>query len=235
VAEGGVPTVNYATTDHFKDIIECWVDYTAKWIIDLQSRYPFKQCPQYTRASSAVHTWRRVIVVCDSTAVFYNGSRTTGNGTVIRLLDGLNKVHLPMPGIEEVGLKWNCEGESLEMYGDNVHYHTDLGVAGAKYVDWVQYLQLYQARDPPPQGGTYPDDHLVLFLDNGNSYFGVHDYKPKRMEKVQGELREALTLLRKWKTCFTLDPPWLSLPYGPDQAILVRTKYSSGLTEIFFR
>jgi hypothetical protein len=147
-----------------------------------------------------------VIVVSDSSAVFYNGSRKTGNGTTIRLFDGLKKTHLPMPGVEEVGLKWNCEGESLKMYGDNVHYHTDLGVAGAEYHDWVQYLEMYQARDPPPQDGTYPDDHLVLFLDNGNSYFGVHDYKPKRMEKVQGELREVLTLLRKWKNVLYVRP-----------------------------
>jgi hypothetical protein len=71
----------------------------------------------------------------------------------------------------------------LKLYGDNIHYHTDLGVAGAEYHHWVEYLTLYQARDPPPPNGTYPDDHLVLFLDNGNSYI----WAPRLQAQTYGE------------------------------------------------
>ena len=48
-AQGGVPTANYATTDHFKRITECWVEYARTWSIDLQSRYP-------TQAVSSIHS-----------------------------------------------------------------------------------------------------------------------------------------------------------------------------------
>ena len=74
--------------------------------------------------------------------------------------------------------------------------HCDLGIGAAEYTQWKDALTAFQERDPVE--GMYPDDDLVIFFDNGNSWKG-ESMNPARLRGLVDDLRAVCERLAKWK------------------------------------
>ena len=81
-------------------------------------------------------------------------------------LGNLEKSVGAFPG-SRVPIRWTCE--EGDKYDSENRCHSDLAVAGADYNYWLEHVSQYVTRTPPPKGrgGDHPEDHLVIWLDNG--------------------------------------------------------------------
>ena len=141
-----------------------------EWLTEFEEAYPLSSIPPYTRVLSPIHSWKNIVVIADSTSIFYYGSaKSKSAGKRIRLFEGLEKSVGPFPGAN-IPIKWNCEEGNR--YDGQERCHNDLAVAGADYTTWLDYVKRYIERTPPrnTDDGYYPDDHLVLWFDVGNSW-----------------------------------------------------------------
>ena len=80
-----------------------------------------------------------------------------------------------------------------------VRAFNDLGVGGAQYAHWANYLKQYIQAAPPTDfpGGQYTADHLLIFLDNGNSWAasGKPETREKRVQEAALHLKVPLRIL----------------------------------------
>ena len=83
---------------------------------------------------------------------------------------------------DALGDRW---GESEAAFGDALRDHCDLGIGSAEYTQWDQALKAFLMRDPAE--GMYPDDHLVIFFDTGNSWKG-ESVQPARIRRLRDDL-----------------------------------------------
>ena len=74
--------------------------------------------------------------------------------------------------------------------------HCDLGIGAAEYTQWDHALKAYLERDPVQ--GMYPDDHLVIFFDNG-TYWKGEGMQPARLRGLRDDLGRMCANLTKWK------------------------------------
>ena len=80
-----------------------------EWLTEFEEAYPLSSIPPYTRALSPIHSWKNIVVMADSTSIFYYGSaKSKSAGRRVRLFEGLEKSVGPFPGAN-IPIRWNCE------------------------------------------------------------------------------------------------------------------------------
>ena len=168
------------------------------WLQRFENKQPMVMIPPYTRCSSPVHSWKRIIILCDSSSDYHDGKQRA-----IRLGDGLKLAGYPL--FDEALPQWKISElnvnliESATAYGSEERCHDDLAFHSADYTAWHNALKLYRDREPPTLvEDMYPAGHLVLFFDNGNSWTGG-GMNPQTRLALQGSLRGICKLLKAWR------------------------------------
>ena len=82
------------------------------WMPKFEEMTPCGGLPAYSRITSPIHTWSKVITMTDSSPIYY-----AGNKKIIRLYDGLARNNFPMPGADE-GPRWKV-GDVIEAHGED--------------------------------------------------------------------------------------------------------------------
>ena len=197
------------------------------WLVEFEKDYPMATLPPYIRALSPIHTWKNIVIIADSAAVFYYGSaKTKSAGKRIRLYEGLAKGVGAFPASDIPHLRWNCEEGSK--YDGPDRCHNDLAVAGADYHSWLDYVRRYIKRAPPDtlNEGRYPDDHLVIWFDVGNSWARSH--KPEALRDLTRSCSDLCRTLRShWKNVIYVEATKCGIWADVDNAVYRRTFHES--------
>jgi hypothetical protein len=110
-----VPAAASGVTPAAVDEDPNWCNLAAgavTWMPKFEEMTPCGGLPAYSRISSPIHSWSRVITMTDSSPLYYAGSKRR-----TRLYDGLARVGYPMLGADE-GPRWKV-GDVIEAHGED--------------------------------------------------------------------------------------------------------------------